>query len=143
MIIDIEGLKAPTEKTLDKWLNTPRKAKCGQLFTPTKAMWKPNSSADSVNWQPAILCVAPDWRRWLHAALAYYMVKVAQGTVYSVASVLSRAVQSGLKPLSQEHCIDLRERFNRSEFSVLVCFMEFWHECESVGKRPSLTLGHL
>ncbi len=140
MSIDIEALKAPTEDTLDEWLNTPRLAKCGELFAPSKPMWRPDRTVRSVNWQAAISCVALDRQRWLQAALAYRMAEIAQSTIAVVVSVLSRAAQSGLDPLNEEHLIDLRERFNRGEFSSLVGFMVFWQGCESLEKRPSLAL---
>lgn len=141
MNIGIEALKAPTHDTLDEWLNTPRHAKCGELFTPSKPMWWPDKTgASGINWQAAVSCVSPDWRRWLHAALAYRMVEVAQGTVSIVASTLSRSKQQGLDPMNENHLIDLRERFNLSEFASLVTFFQFWHECESLEQRPSSSL---
>ncbi len=141
MNIGIEVLKAPTHDTLDEWLNTPRYAKCGGLFTPSKPMWWPDKTGISgVNWQAAVSCVSPDWQRWLHAALAYRMVEVAQGTVSIVVSTLSRSKQQGLDPMDENHLIDLRERFNLSEFASLVAFIQFWHECESLEHRPSDSL---
>lgn len=32
MSIAVDALKAPTHDTLDEWLNTPRLARCGELF---------------------------------------------------------------------------------------------------------------
>lgn len=126
MNISVEALQAPTKSTLDAWLNTPRLAKCGAVFTPAELMWKPDKSANhSVNWKAAVACVSPDWQPWLHAALAYRMADMAAGTVASAASGLSRAAQAGLDPLNEDHLIDLRERCNRSEFSVIASFMAF------------------
>jgi integrase len=137
----VEALQAPTKDTLDAWLNTPRLAKCGEVFTPTHPMWKPDRSAnDSVNWKAAVACVSPDWKPWLHAALAYRMADVAAGTVACTTSALSRAAQTGLDPLNEGQLIALRERFNKREFSVLASFMAFWHDCESLEQRPSQTL---
>ncbi len=141
MNIAVEALEAPTKDSLDAWLNTPRLAKCGGVFTPTHPMWKPNKSANSsVNWEAAIACVSPDWQPWLHAALAYRMADLAAGTVANAASGLSRAAQAGLDPLNEDHLIALRERFNNSELSVIVAFMAFWHDCESLEQRPSKLL---
>lgn len=124
--------------SLDAWLNTPRLAKCGELFTPAEPMWRPDKSAsDSVNWKAAIACVSLDWQPWLHAALAYRMANVAARTVANVASVLSRAAQTGLDPLNESQLIALRKRFNYREFSVIATFMAFWHDCESLEQRPS------
>ena len=141
MNISVEALQAPKKDSLDAWLNTPRLAKCGEVFTPTHPMWKPDKSANhSVNWEAAIACVSPDWQPWLHAALAYRMAYLASDTVANAASGLSRAAKARLNPLKEDHVIDLRERFNSAEFSVIACFMEFWHDCESLERRPSQDL---
>jgi integrase len=137
----VNALQAPTKYTLDEWLKTPRVARCGELFTPAEPMWKPDKSAqNSVNWEAALACVSPDWRPWLHAALAYRMGDQAAMSVNRVVSVLSRAVQAGRDPLNEAHLVDLRERFNSCEFSALAAFMRFWHDCESLEQRPSQTL---
>lgn len=141
MSLKIEALNAPTYDTLDEWLNTPRLAKCGEYFTPSRPWWWPDrSTKTSVNWQTAIACVPSNWQRWLHAALAYRMAEVSQGTIGNIASVLSRAAQDGLDPLNADHLIDLRERFRMEEFSTLVGFMAFWQACESLERRPSRAL---
>ncbi len=141
MNIAVAALKAPTEDSLDSWLNTPRLAKCGEFFTPSEPRWWPDRSVRAlVNWQTAIAGVPPDWQRWLHAALAYRMAEVAQGTIARATSILSRAAQVGLDPLNEHHLVDLRERFNIDEFSVLASFMRFWQECESLEQRPSKVL---
>ncbi len=127
MSIKIGALEAPTWDTLDEWLNTPRPARCGELFTPA-------------NRQAAINCVPTDWQRWLHAALAYRMSELQQGTVGLNSSVLSRAASTGLNPLNADHLVDLRERFSGKEFSCLVGFMEFWQGLESLEMRPSSAL---
>ncbi|RJX82167.1 site-specific integrase [Pseudomonas sp. LS-2] len=138
MNIAIEALQAPTKDSLDAWLNTPRLARCGEVFTPSQPMWRPDKSANhSVNWEAAIACVSPDWQPWLHAALAYRMADVAAGTVANAASGLSRAAEAGLDPLNEDHLIALRERFSSGEFSVIAAFMSFWHNCESLEERPS------
>ena len=141
MSLDIKALKAPTQGTLDDWLNVPRLAKCGEFFTPSEPMWNPDkSSSEKVNWRAAILSVPPKWQRWLQAALAYRMAEVAQRTIAFISSVLSRTAQVGLDPLNQDHLIDLRERFSVTEFASLVSFMAFWRVCESLEKRPSRAL---
>jgi len=141
MNIAVSVLAAPTKDSLDEWLNTPRLAKCGEFFTPTEPMWWPDRSVSaSVNWQVAIACVSSDWQRWLHAALAYRMVEVAQGTLIGTTAILSRAAQVGLDPLNECHLIDLRERFSMGEFSSLASFMKFWQQCESLEQRPSQAL---
>ncbi|GED46818.1 integrase [Vreelandella aquamarina] len=141
MSIAVSALEAPTHESLDEWLSTPRLAKCGEFFTPSEPLWWPDRSVrQGVNWEAAILCVPPDWQRWLQAALAYRMTEVAQGTIGQVTSVLSRAARADLEPLNMDHLIDLRERFNVGEFSSLVGFMEFWQACESLEKRPSQAL---
>ncbi|MGP9551388.1 tyrosine-type recombinase/integrase [Halomonas sp. AOP42-D1-22] len=135
------AISAPTQDSLEEWLNTPRLAKCGEFFIPSEPVWWPDrSTRGSINWQAAIACVPPDWQRWLHAALAYRMAEVAQATIGIATSVLSRAAQVGLDPLNEYHLIDLRERFSMSEFSALVGFMKFWQECESLEQRPSQVL---
>lgn len=141
MNISVSALETPTQDSLDAWLNTSRLAKCGVLFTPSEPMWWPDrSSRSAVNWQAAILSVPLDRQRWLHAALAYRMAEVSQGTIGLIASILSRAAQAGLDPLNEDHLIDLRERFNMGEFSTLVGFMRFWQACESLEQRPSQAL---
>jgi len=141
MNIEATALLAPTQDSLDAWLNTPRLAKCGEFFTPSEPMWWPDRSVrSSVNWQAAIAGVSPDWQRWLHAALAYRMAEVSQGTMGGVTSILSRAAQVGLDPLNEYNLIDLRERFTMGEFSALTGFMKFWQECESLEQRPSQAL---
>lgn len=141
MSIEVEALRVPTPDTLDEWLNTPRLARCGEHFTPSLPFWNPDGIAPlAVNWEPAIDCVSSDWKGWLHAALAYRMSEVAQSTIALVATVFSRAAQDRLDPLNEVHLIDLRERFSVSEFSCLVGFMGFWHECESLEQRPSAEL---
>lgn len=141
MNISVEALQAPTKDSLNAWLNTPRLAKCGEVFTPTDPMWKPDKSANqSVNWKAAIACVSPDWQPWLHAALAYRMADLAAVTVANSAGVLSRAAQAGIDPLNEDHLIALRERLSRSEFSAIASFMAFWHNCESLEQRPSQLL---
>lgn len=141
MKIAVEALHAPTKDSLDAWLKTPRLAKCGEVFTPAEPMWKPDKSTGAiVNWKAAIAGVSPDWRPWLHAALAYRMADVAAGTVSGTASVLSRAAQDGLDPLNEDHLIPLGERFSNSEFSAIAAFMVFWHNCESLEQRPSQPL---
>ena len=141
MIVQLEALKAPTEDTLDEWLATPRPARCGEPFTPSKPMWNPDKLAQgAVNWQAAQVSVSSDWQRWLHAALAYRMSELTQGTLMALASVLSRAGQLGLNIMNENHLIDLRERFSNSEFGALVSFIVFWQGCESLEKRPSLAL---
>lgn len=141
MNIAVDALQAPTQETLDAWLNIPRLAKCGKFFTPSEPRWRPDKTlGNSVNWQAAIACVTPEWQRWLHATLAYRMADVSQGTVEVIVSVMSRAAQAELNPVNEDHLIDLRERFNMGEFSGLVGFMEFWHTCESVEQRPSQSL---
>lgn len=141
MNVTVSALKVPTQDSLDAWLKTPRLAKCGVLFTPSEPMWWPDrSSRCAINWQAAILCAPFDWQCWLHAALAYRMAEVSQGTIGLVASILSRAAQVELDPLKEDHLIDLRERFNMGEFSALVGFMGFWQACESLELRPSQAL---
>lgn len=141
MNIAVEALQAPTKDTLDAWLSTPRLAKCGEVFTPAEPIWKPDRSTNhSVNWKAAVACVSPDWKPWLHAALAYRMADVAAGTVACITSALSRAAQTGLDPLNEGQLIALRERFNNREFSVITAFMAFWHDCESLEQRPSQSL---
>lgn len=143
MNISVDALQAPTQETLDAWLNTPRLAQCGKFFTPSEPIWWPDrSSCRAVNWQAAIGCVTLEWQRWLHATLAYRMLNMAQLSVCGVCSVLSRAAQAGLNILSEDHLIDLRERFNYREFAVLVSFIEFWQTCESVEQRPSQSLSY-
>ncbi|WP_235825458.1 tyrosine-type recombinase/integrase [Vreelandella rituensis] len=139
----MDALQAPTRYTLDAWLNTPRLAKCGRFFTPTELSWWPDRTAEnSVNWQAALAVVAPEWQRWLHAALAYRMLDMAQGSVVSICSVMSRAAQAGLNILNEDHLINLRERFSNSEFALLVSFIEFWQTCESVEQGPSQSLNN-
>ncbi|MHC8379217.1 site-specific integrase [Pseudomonas sp. MDT1-16] len=141
MNISVLALEIPTPDSFDAWLNAPRLARCGVPFTPSEPMWWPDrSSRSAINWQAAIRCVPLDWQRWLHAALAYRMAEASQGTVSLAASIMSRAAQAGLDPLTEEHLIDLRERFNMGEFSALVGFMEFWQACESLEQRPSISL---
>tara|TARA_R110000850_G_scaffold52732_3_gene127112 strand:+ start:1431 stop:3023 length:1593 start_codon:yes stop_codon:yes gene_type:complete len=140
MNIAIRALEAPSADSLDEWLDQPRLAKCGRLFTPSQPMWRPDRNSTSVNWQAAIACVPVEWQRWLHAALAYRMVELEQITMFGFASTLSRAAEAELNPLSESQIIDLRARFTVSEFSVLVSFMIFWHSCESLEQRPSQTL---
>ncbi len=141
MNISVEALQAPTKSTLDAWLNTPRLAKCGEVFTPAEPMWKPDKSASpSVNWKAAIACVSPDWQPWLHAALAYRMADMAACTVAHTASMFSRTAQAGIDPLNEDNLIALRERLNRSEFGAIAAFMAFWHDCESLEQRPSQPL---
>jgi len=139
--IAVEALQAPKKSTLDAWLNTPRLAKCGEMFTPAEPMWRPDKSAsDSVNWKAAIACVSPDWQPWLNAALAYRMADAAARTVANTASLLSLAAQAGLDPLNEGQLIALRERFSYREFSLIAAFMAFWHDCESLEQRPSQPL---
>ena len=141
MNIAVEALQAPTKDSLDAWLNTPRLAKCGEMFTPAEPMWKPDKAASqSVNWEAAIACVSPDWQPWLHAALAYRMADMAAGTIAKAVNVLSRAAQAGIDPLNEGHLIALRERFTEKEFSAIAAFMAFWHGCESLEQRPSQCL---
>lgn len=141
MNIAVDALQAPTQETLEAWLNVPRLARCGKLFTPSEPMWWPDkTNRGAVNWQVAIICIPPDYQCWLHAALAYRMIDVAQGTVQITASVLSRSAQVGLDPLNEEHLIGLREIFSATEFSSLVSFMEFWQTCESLQQRPQQSL---
>ena len=129
MKISAEALQAPTKDSLDAWLNTPRLAKCGEMFTPAEPMWKPDRSADySINWGAAIACVSPDWQPWLHAALAYRMADQAAGSVNQLAGVLSRVAQAGIDPLNEGQLVDLRERFNPNEFATVAAFMAFWHD---------------
>lgn len=137
MSFGVAALEAPTSDTIDEWLDTPRPARCGEYFTPSKPMWWPDRTANhAVNWEVAIACLPSDFQPWLHAALAYRMTEVAQRTVSNLVSILSRASQDGLNPLNEDHLIDLRERFNLREFSSLVGFMAFWQSCESLEKRP-------
>lgn len=104
MNISVEALQAPTKDSLDAWLNTPRLAKCGEVFTPAEPMWSPDKSTNQpVNWEAAIACVSSDWQPWLQAALAYRMANAAARTVANTANVLSRAAQSGLDPLNEGH----------------------------------------
>ena len=141
MNISVEALQAPTKDSLDAWLNTPRLAKCGEVFTPTEPVWKPDKSANhSVNWKAAIACVSPDWQPWLHAALAYRMADMAAITVAKAANVLSRAARDGIDPINEDHLIDLRERFTKGEFCAIAALMAFWHDCESLERRPSQPL---
>ncbi|MGP8292311.1 site-specific integrase [Halomonas sp. KG2] len=141
MNIAVSALAAPTQDSLDAWLNTPRLAKCGEFFTPSEPMWWPDrSTRRAINWQAAIACVPADWQRWLHAALAYRTAESAQNTIGGTSTILSRAAQVGLNPLNEYHLIDLRERFSMSEFSALASFMKFWQKCESLEQRPSQVL---
>lgn len=141
MNLAVEALQAPTKDSLDAWLNTPRLAKCGEVFTPAEPMWKPDRSANhSVNWKAAVACVSPDWKPWLHAALAYRMAEQALDSVAQLASGLSRAAQAEIDPLNEDHLIDLRERFGCGDFSKIATFMAFWHDCESLEQRPSQSL---
>lgn len=141
MNISVAALQAPTLDTIDGWLNTPRLARCGELFVPSDPMWRPDrSTRHAVNWQSALLCVSPDKRRWLHGALAYRMSEAAQGSVVRLASTLSRAAKAGFDPFNAEHLVDLRDRFTSTEFSSLAAFMYFWGTCESLAIRPSQEL---
>lgn len=144
MSIEFQALIAPTKDTLDEWLNTPRPASNGEFFTPSEPMWNPDKAfANRVNWQAAIVCVSYDWQRWLHAALAFRMAEIRQSSMATIISVLTRAAQEGLDPLNEEHLIDLRERFNSTEFSHVASFMVFWYECESLELRPSRVLADI
>jgi len=139
--ISVAALQAPTLDTIDGWLNTPRLARCGELFVPSDPMWRPDrSTRNAVNWQSALLCVSPDKRQWLHGALAYRMSEAAQGSVVMLASMLSRASKAGFDPFNAEHLVDLRDRFTSTEFSSLAAFMYFWGTCESLAIRPSQEL---
>ncbi|MBL4611649.1 tyrosine-type recombinase/integrase [Halopseudomonas sp.] len=140
MNISLAAFEAPSADELDDWLDQPRLAKCGKLFIPSLPMWRPDKTYTSVNWQAAIACVPFEWQRWLHAALAYRMVELEQSTMFNFASMLSRAAEAGLSPLSENQIIDLRDRFTVGEFSVLVSFMVFWHSCESLERRPDQAL---
>lgn len=141
MNVTTSALKAPSQNSLSEWLDTPRPAKCGGYFTPSNPRWWPDKSAPhAIYWQPAIHCVTADFQPWLHAALAFRMSEVSQGTVMVVSSVLSRAAQAGLNPLDENHLIDLRERFSDSDFSSLASFIRYWEECESLEIRPPKTL---
>lgn len=141
MNMTVSALEAPTQDSLEEWLNTPRLAKCGELFTPSEPMWWPDRSAsNAINWLAAIACVPSDWQRWLHAALAYRMAEAAHVTNCQTTSILSRAAQAGLNPLNEHQLIDLRERFSMSEFSSLASFMKFWQQCESLEQRPTKAL---
>lgn len=141
MSLEVEALKAPNPDTFDEWLNTPRPARCGKYFTPSKPMWRPDKySPYAINWQAATASVSSELQSWLHAALAYRMAEVSQSTVAAVVSVLSRASQAGLDPLNEDHLIDLRDRFSVGEFSSLLSFMAFWQDCESLEQRPSRAL---
>lgn len=141
MNIAVDALQAPTQETLEVWLKTPRLARCGSFFTPAEPMWWPDKAyRGAVNWQAAITCVALEWQRWLHAALAYRMAEVSQATMGCVASVMSRSGVAGLDPLNEDHLISLRERFNADEFSHLAGFMKFWQTCESIERRPPQSL---
>lgn len=68
------------------------------------------------------------------------MADLAAITVATTASVLSRAAQAGIDPLNEDHLIALRERFRPSEFAGIAAFMAFWHDCESLERRPSQSL---
>lgn len=141
MGIGIGALKAPTKNTFDEWLDTPRPARNGELFTPSEPMWNPDRAfANKVNWQTAIVCVPNDWQRSLHAALAYRMAEIRQSSMTTIISVLTRAAQHNIDPLNEDDLIDLRERFNSTEFSHVASLMVFWHECESLELRPSRAL---
>lgn len=140
MNISVEALKAPTQSTLDKWLNTPRLAHCGKYFTPSESSWRPDPTEASINCQMAIAHAHPGWQRWLQAALAYRMSEHQQSSIYALASVLSRAGQIELDPLNENHLIDLRERFNVGEFAQLASFIAFWGACESLDQRPDQAL---
>ena len=118
--ISVEALQAPTKDSLDAWLNTPRLAKCGKVFTPAEPMWKPDQSANhSVNWKAAVACVSLDWQPWLHAALAYRMADVSADTVFMTTSVLSRAAHAGIDPLNGNHLIALPRKKNSSNDVIL------------------------
>lgn len=136
----IEALEAPSIDSITEWLNQPRLARCGKLFVPSTPMWRPDNSNRSVNWQTAILSVPIEWQNWLVAALAYRMEDVGQGTVCGIAYVLSRGAKLGLDPLRADHVIDFRNRFLTTEYAMLVSFMDFWHNCESLEKRPERKL---
>lgn len=141
MKISTLALDTPTEDTLETWLNTPRYAKCGVLFTPSEPMWRPDRTIrNGANWEEAIQCVSLEWQRWMHAALALRMEDRAQGTVNQTVSVLLRAAKEKLDPLNPDFAIDFRERFNVSEFASLVRFLEFWHENTLLEKRPTESL---
>lgn len=141
MSVDVAALKAPSPDTLDEWLATPRPARCGGFFTPSEPFWWPDkSTTPGLYWQVALECVSPDWRCWLHVALAYRMSELRQSSVAFLVSVLSRAAQLELNPLNEDHLVDLRERFNKNEFSALVSFISFWQGCESIEWRPSQSL---
>ncbi|OWL84022.1 tyrosine-type recombinase/integrase [Halopseudomonas aestusnigri] len=140
MNIALTALEAPSADKLDNWLDQPRLARCGTLFTPSQPMWRPDMTCVSVNWQAAIGCVPVEWQRWLHAALAYRMAEIGQATLSNIASILSRAAQAELNPLRESQIIDLRDRFSITEFSILVSFVVFWHDCESLQQRPDQAL---
>jgi len=153
--ISVEALQAPTKDSLDAWLNTPRLAKCGEVFTPAEPMWKPDRSAgNSLNWEAAIACVSPEWKPWLHAVLAYRMADQEAGSVNLVASVLSRAAQAGIDPLNEGQLIDLRARLipsfslqastsngqvsfgpDHSSISLMMRFSSFGVKCPIVNPR--------
>ncbi|MFT6463601.1 site-specific integrase [Halopseudomonas sp.] len=140
MNIALPAIEAPSADKLDEWLDQPRLAKCGKIFTPSQPMWQPDRTNSSVNWQAAIACVPPGWQRWLHAALAFRMAEIGQGSIYGLASTLSRAAQAKLSPLKESQIIDLRDRFAPSEFGGVATFMVFWHACESLEQRPAQAL---
>ena len=139
MNVSVKALTAPVEHTLDDWLNEPRTALCGNTFTPSEPMWRPDPTAQSVHWESALGCVNKDMQPWLHAALALRMSSSAQSTVLNLASSLRKAAHKKLNILDADNMVELRDLQRSQYFSLIVGFIRFWASTD-LEKRPSESL---
>ena len=136
MNMSVKALTAPVEHTLDDWLNEPRTALCGNTFTPSDPMWRPDPTSESVNWEAALGCVDEDMQPWLHAALALQMGRLAQRSMANFAYSLRRFANEKIDILDADNIFKLRELQSYAGFSDLVAFIRFWAN-QDVEKKPS------
>ena len=126
MNISVKALTAPSEHTLEGWLNEPRKAMCGNKFTPSEPMWRPDATSTSVNWQAVLGCVEDDWQPWLHAALALRMAEIAQNSMRPLTDALIKAVKKKLNILDTRSLVNLREELRPNDLWALTSFLRSW-----------------
>lgn len=121
-------LTSPTTSNIEAWLDQEMIAKGGGAFTPTDDWWRPDPTTGSANVAEAKRAVKEPMRSWLVAALAYYAKVKSARTLNHMTYILTRCAASGLDVLEEADVLAIRNKLDKSEFSVLRIFLKHWRD---------------
>lgn len=131
------NLTSPTTSNIHKWLEQEMIAKGGGIFTPANDVWRPDVTAMSANIKKAKCAVQEEIQPWLIAAITYYAKERAARTLNFLVNTLVGCAVSGFDVLDDANAIAIRNRFSKTEFSILRTFLKRWREEYMLAVCPS------